>query len=686
MGKTYLETIKYLIVADFEVQGLVERPDVIGAIFGQSEGLLGSQLDIKELQQNGKIGRIEITVNHSNNKTTGTLKLPCSLSMVETAIIGAAIETIDKVGPCDTFFIIKQIEDTRGLKRKQIKERAIELLGKVMQEEIPDTKELMDEIQESFKTKDIILYGPDKLPAGPTIGSSKEVIVVEGRADVINMLRYGFTNVISTGGARIPRSLSDICKGKIVTLFLDGDHGGEIQQSQLLKYMKVDFVSRAPDSKEVEELTQKEINQALRRKIKAGYIDSNKQRSSSSSVIPEATPISVDEPSQVTTSIPNLVKQTKFSATNEHKIMKPLQFGQRREEPLNNYQPHYENRDDKPRYENRDDKPRYENRDDKPRYENRDDKPRYENRDDKPRYEHRDNVPSTHYEHTDSRPRDDFKKSEFDSMLSSIPNVERVDVSASPRGGFGGRDNRSGGGNFNRDRNGSGNRDSFRRDNNSQRRDNSFQRRDDFHKTDDSRKPFNNISKPNLTEDIVSIPKEPVDIIYPQTNFGEKKETNIDFKKITDFAPVEVDAYTTKTKVSEPIVSQVQASVQEKEIIKEKEIKPKKVEPKKQVILPKLTDKIKASLLEIVNEGENKGQSRILNEKFRRIGASKNEDLLSKLEGFKPYKIYAIVTDMPLSTKLIEVSKEKGVMFLVSPETTVKDDKEINIVTFDELK
>jgi len=658
MGKTYLETIKYLIVADFEVQGLVERPDVIGAIFGQSEGLLGSQLDIKELQQNGKIGRIEITVNHSNNKTTGTLKLPCSLSMVETAIIGAAIETIDKVGPCDTFFIIKQIEDTRGLKRKQIKERAIELLGKVMQEEIPDTKELMDEIQESFKTKDIILYGPDKLPAGPTIGSSKEVIVVEGRADVINMLRYGFTNVISTGGARIPRSLSDICKGKIVTLFLDGDHGGEIQQSQLLKYMKVDFVSRAPDGKEVEELTQKEINQALRRKIKAGYIDSNKQRPNSSSLIPEATPISIDEPSQVTTSIPNLVKQTKFSATNEHKIMKPLQFGQRREEPSNNYQP---------------------------RYENRDDKPHYENRDDKPRYEHRDNASSTHNEHTDSRPRDDFKKSEFDSMLSSIPNVERVDVSASPRG-FGGRDNRSGGGNFNRDRNGSGNRDSFRRDNNSQRRDNGFQRRDDFHRTDDSRKPFNNISKPNLTEDIVSIPKEPVDIIYPQTNHDQKKETNIDFKKITDFAPVEVDAYTTKTKVSEPIVSQVQASIQEKEIVKEKEIKPKKVEPKKQVVLPKLTDKIKASLLEIVNEGENKGQSRILNEKFRRIGASKNEDLLSKLEGFKPNKIYAIVTDMPLSTKLIEVSKEKGVMFLVSPETTVKDDKEINLVTFDELK
>jgi len=621
MGKTYLETIKYLIVADFEVQGLVERPDVIGAIFGQSEGLLGSQLDIKELQQNGKIGRIEITVNHSNNKTTGTLKLPCSLSMVETAIIGAAIETIDKVGPCDTFFIIKQIEDTRGLKRKQIKERAIELLGKVMQEEIPDTKELMDEIQESFKTKDIILYGPDKLPAGPTIATSKEVIVVEGRADVINMLRYGFTNVISTGGARIPRSLADICKGKIVTLFLDGDHGGEIQQSQLLKYMKVDFISRAPDGKEVEELTQKEINQALRRRIKASYIDLNKQKINNQ--LPTTILLETDVPTPPAISIPNLIKQTKFSATNEHKIMKPLAFGQRREE-TSSYQPRRENNP-------------------------------YRN------------------EHSSFTPRDDFKKNEFDSMLSSIPNVERVDVSVAPRG-FGGKDSRNH--NFNRDRSNSGSRDSFRRDNDFQRRDNNFQRRDDF------RKPFNRDFNTQIKiDDAIPSQKESIDVIPSQVNDIEKNTTPIDFKKITDFTSVEVDAYTTKIddQVTKP-------ENHEKEVIKEKEQKPKKTESKKQIVLPKLTDKIKQSLFEIVNEGDNKGQARILNEKFRRIGSSKNEDLLSKLDGFKINKIYAIVTDMPLSNELINLSKEKGVKFLVSSESSLKNDKEINIVTFDELK
>ena len=307
MGKTYIETIKYMIVADFEVNGLVERPDVIGAIFGQSEGLLGSNLDIKELQQNGKIGRIEIEYNQNNNKVRGILKLPCSISMVETAIIAASIESIEKVGPCDAVFRVKQIEDTRGVKRQQIKSRAIELLGRLMQEEIPDTRELMDEIMDTFKTKDIIQYGSEKLAAGPTIESSNEIIVVEGRADVMNLLRYGFTNVIATGGARIPKTLEEICKKKTVTIFLDGDRGAEIQQQQLLKSIKVDYIARAPDGKEVEELTQKEINQALRRKIKSAYsnIKINNHFEKETNNFTKQT---------------GIVKATKFSTTNQNKV------------------------------------------------------------------------------------------------------------------------------------------------------------------------------------------------------------------------------------------------------------------------------------------------------------------------------------------------------------------------------
>lgn len=325
MAKTYIETIKYMIVADFEVNGLVERPDVIGAIFGQSEGLLGANLDIKELQQNGKIGRIEIEYTQHQNKVRGILRLPCSVSMVETAIIAASIETIEKVGPCDAVFRIKQIEDTRGLKRQQIKERAIELLGRLMQEEIPDTKELMDDIMDTFKTKDIISYGSEKLAAGPTVDSSKELIVVEGRADVLNLLRYGFTNVIATGGARIPKSLDEISRQKTVTIFLDGDHGGDIQQQQLLKSIKVDYIARAPDGKEVEELTQKEINKALRRKVKSNQVYPNNQRSTQQQ-FPNLTKQA------------GIVKATKFSTTNDHKLANTKFFENKPNKYLQNQQ------------------------------------------------------------------------------------------------------------------------------------------------------------------------------------------------------------------------------------------------------------------------------------------------------------------------------------------------------------
>ncbi len=55
---------KYLIVANVEVQGTVEKYDIIGALFSQTEGLLGNELDLRELQMNGRIGRIEVETEY----------------------------------------------------------------------------------------------------------------------------------------------------------------------------------------------------------------------------------------------------------------------------------------------------------------------------------------------------------------------------------------------------------------------------------------------------------------------------------------------------------------------------------------------------------------------------------------------------------------------------------------------
>jgi DNA primase len=269
MGKTYIDVVKYMVEARFEVAGLAEKPDIIGAIFGQTEGLLGGGLDLRELQKNGKIGRIEIDVQTSGNKTFGKLFLPSSLGRVETCILGATIESVDRVGPFETNFKINRVEDTRDEKRRKIINRAKELLKTLITTEMPDSREISEQVEADVKSSVVMEYGPEKLPAGPEIDTSEEVIFVEGRADVINLLKNDITNCIAVGGATgtIPPTIISLSKSKETVLFLDGDRGGDMILRGLSNSCEVDFVVRAPDGKEVEELTRKDIIKALRGKI-----------------------------------------------------------------------------------------------------------------------------------------------------------------------------------------------------------------------------------------------------------------------------------------------------------------------------------------------------------------------------------------------------------------------------------
>ncbi len=248
---------------------MVEKPDVIGALFGQTEGLLGDELEMRELQKTGRIGRIEAELEHKNGKTVGKVIIPSGLGMVETAIIAAAVETVDRVGPYEAKVVVERIEDTRAMKRRRIIERAKELLKKLLREEIPDSKELIDNVKKAVRIEEVVEYGPERLPAGPDVDESEELIVVEGRADVVNLLKHGIKNVIALNGTRIPRTVVELTKRKITTLFIDGDRGGEMIAREVLSKADVDYVARAPDGKEVEELTQKEILKALRRKVPA---------------------------------------------------------------------------------------------------------------------------------------------------------------------------------------------------------------------------------------------------------------------------------------------------------------------------------------------------------------------------------------------------------------------------------
>ena len=269
MAKTYLEIVKYMVESKFNIDGVVDKPDIIGAVFGQTEGLLGSELDLRELQKNGKIGRIEIEVSQSSNRSFGKLHLPASLDRIETCILAAAIESVDRVGPYEAKFSIDKIEDTRSEKRRKVLTRAKELLKILMNTEIPDSKEISEVVQSELRVSEISSYGPERLPAGPEVGKSDELIIVEGRADVLTLLRNDMANAIAIGGAasNVPKSIINLSREKETTIFVDGDRGGDLIIRSLLNVAEIDFVAKAPDGKEVEDLTRKEIIKAIRSRI-----------------------------------------------------------------------------------------------------------------------------------------------------------------------------------------------------------------------------------------------------------------------------------------------------------------------------------------------------------------------------------------------------------------------------------
>ena len=267
MGKTYIDTVKYLVYANLEIDGLVEKPDVVGAIFGQTEGLLGDELDLRDLQKNGRIGRIEVDLNPRGGRSVGKIKLPSSLDMVETCILAAALETVDRVGPCEAKIGIEKVEDTRNAKRKILIDRAKTLLKSMLMHEIPESKEISEMVRQEVKVAEISEYGPEKLPCGPGIEKMDAIVIVEGRADVLNLLKNDVQNVVAVGGANVTNAIAKLAREKEVTVFLDGDRGGDIILNELARVADIDFVARAPVGKEVEELTRKELIKCLRAKV-----------------------------------------------------------------------------------------------------------------------------------------------------------------------------------------------------------------------------------------------------------------------------------------------------------------------------------------------------------------------------------------------------------------------------------
>ncbi|MDD4668715.1 MAG: DNA primase DnaG [Candidatus Methanomethylophilus sp.] len=258
---------KYMVKAKINADGIVDKPDVVGAIFGQTEGLLGDELDLRDLQKSGRIGRIEVDVVSKGGKSEGIIYMSSSLDQVETVILASALETVDRVGPCKASINVLGIEDVRVAKREKIVERAKELLTDLMEQAKGTSADLTQNLRQSIQVEEITTYGKERCPAGPNVKNSEAIIIVEGRSDVLALLRAGIKNAIAVEGTNVPKTVQDLSREKVTTAFVDGDRGGELILRELFQTSEIDFVARAPRAHEVEEMSPKQIVKCLRNKV-----------------------------------------------------------------------------------------------------------------------------------------------------------------------------------------------------------------------------------------------------------------------------------------------------------------------------------------------------------------------------------------------------------------------------------
>jgi DNA primase len=296
------DSAKYLIHADIVADGVVERSDVVGAVFGQTEGLLGSELDLRALQESSKVGRIDVEIESEGGRSYGEVTIASGLDKVETAILAAALETIDRVGPCRADFQVSKLEDVRAAKRREVVERATDLLAE-FEGEVARSADLVEEVRQAVRVEDITEY--EGLPAGPRVSDSDAIIVVEGRADVLQLLKYGIKNAVAVEGTDVPEAVADLTCRRTVTAFFDGDRGGDLILKELGQVGEVDYVAFAPEHRSVEDLARDEVMTALREKVPmeavAGASSPHETVAATDGSARPAPPETADEPESTAT-------------------------------------------------------------------------------------------------------------------------------------------------------------------------------------------------------------------------------------------------------------------------------------------------------------------------------------------------------------------------------------------------
>ncbi|MBT4060067.1 MAG: toprim domain-containing protein [Euryarchaeota archaeon] len=257
---------KYMIRVSVKLDGQARRKDIIGAIFGQTEGLMPDALDLRKLQRSGRIGHIDVELDSNKGKVSGVIEIPSSLENVESAIIGAALETIERIGPAASKLKVIEISNIQSSKRTSMVDRAKDILLDIVRQRDTEAGNLIDEVRSVLTTSEVTTYKDTNMTCGPNVEDSDALIIVEGRNDVLNLASCGIKNVIAVMGAGVDPSLAELAaKKSMVKAFLDGDRGGRMIALELSGVLgaSLTHIAFAPESREVEHLEKKVIGKHL---------------------------------------------------------------------------------------------------------------------------------------------------------------------------------------------------------------------------------------------------------------------------------------------------------------------------------------------------------------------------------------------------------------------------------------
>ncbi|MGQ9690307.1 MAG: toprim domain-containing protein [Thermoproteota archaeon] len=230
--------------------------------------MFGDTLDLKKLQKSGKLGRIDVELKVEDKRTLGTISIPNNLDQPTAALLAATLESIDRVGPYDAKFKLLGVEDIREEKRKKVMERAKDIMQRWSASQRSEVIKMLSQVSEVSEVGKIVTLTPD-VEGGPEAETSDTLLIVEGRADLATLLKAGIKNVIATNGVNIPQYVINLTnKKKEVTVLADGDRVGDMIVKELLRMgAKIDFVSKAPEGREVEEMKPIEILDLINRRV-----------------------------------------------------------------------------------------------------------------------------------------------------------------------------------------------------------------------------------------------------------------------------------------------------------------------------------------------------------------------------------------------------------------------------------